>query len=150
MIDSCIYLSDSQLLGATRHTCFSLHMSPVQYLEISCPVIEHFIWIEPLLRGHLSYKATFMLSQRWPLNTGLTVYIYIWFCPIYRSFTSISFLTNLVCLSCSVELVKYFLMLKVYILILVQRRNLKRRLFKEINAPTEHTPGNASKWKTIH
>jgi hypothetical protein len=33
---------------------------------------------------------------------------------------------------------------------LVQRRNLKRRLFKEINAPTEHTPGNALKWKTIY
>jgi hypothetical protein len=28
---------------------------------------------------------------------------------------------------------------------IVQRRNLKRRLFKEINAPTEHTPGNALK-----
>jgi hypothetical protein len=31
-------------------------------------------WIEPLLWGHLSYKANFSLSQRWPLNTGLTVY----------------------------------------------------------------------------
>ena len=24
--------------------------------------------------GHLSYKATFCLSKRWPLNTGLSVY----------------------------------------------------------------------------
>ena len=39
----------------------------------SCPFIENFILIESLLRGHLSYKATFSLSQRWPLNTGLTV-----------------------------------------------------------------------------
>ena len=39
----------------------------------SCPVIENFIWIEPLLRGHLSYKATFSLFKSWPLNTGLTV-----------------------------------------------------------------------------
>ena len=39
----------------------------------SWPVIEHFIWIEPFIRGHLSYKVTFSLSQRWPLNTGLTV-----------------------------------------------------------------------------
>ena len=39
----------------------------------SCPVIENFVWIEPLLRGHLSYKATFYLSHRWLLNTGLTV-----------------------------------------------------------------------------
>jgi hypothetical protein len=34
----------------------------------SCPVIENFIWIEPLLRDHLSYK-----TKRWPLTTGLTV-----------------------------------------------------------------------------
>jgi hypothetical protein len=39
----------------------------------SCPVIEHFIWIEPLLRGHLSYKAILSLSQMWSLNTGLTM-----------------------------------------------------------------------------
>ena len=44
------------------------------------PVIENFIWIEPLLRGHLSQKATVSLSQRWPLNTGLTVlYSHYWF-----------------------------------------------------------------------
>jgi hypothetical protein len=41
-----------------------------------CPVIENFIWIEFLLRGHLSYKATFSLFQWWPLNTHLTVYSY--------------------------------------------------------------------------
>jgi hypothetical protein len=41
----------------------------------SSPVIENFIWIDPLLRGHLSYKANFSLSQWWPLNTGLTVYL---------------------------------------------------------------------------
>jgi hypothetical protein len=39
----------------------------------SCPVIDNFIWIEPLLRGHLSYKTTSSLFQRWPLNTGLSV-----------------------------------------------------------------------------
>jgi hypothetical protein len=27
--------------------------------DLSCPVIESFIWIEPVLREHLSYKATF-------------------------------------------------------------------------------------------
>jgi hypothetical protein len=42
--------------------------------NFSCPVVENFIWIEPLLRGHLFYKATFSLSQRWPFNTCLTVY----------------------------------------------------------------------------
>ena len=47
----------------------------------SSPVIENIIWIEPLLRGHPSYKATFSVSQRWPLNTGLTVYskLNMWF-----------------------------------------------------------------------
>ena len=46
------------------------------YLAVtfSFPVIECFIWIGPLLRDHLSYKATFSLSQRWPLNKGLTVF----------------------------------------------------------------------------
>ena len=44
----------------------------------SCPVIEHFIWIEPFLRGHLSYKATFSLPQRWPLNTGLALHVLIY------------------------------------------------------------------------
>jgi hypothetical protein len=54
----------------------SIKQSPVLKGHIfSCPVVEHFIWIEPLLRGHLSYKANFSLSQRWPLNTGLTVYV---------------------------------------------------------------------------
>ena len=43
----------------------------------SCPVIENVIWIEHFVRGHLSYKAIFSLSQRWPLNTGLTVYNYV-------------------------------------------------------------------------
>jgi hypothetical protein len=28
------------------------------------------------LRGHLSYKTTFFFSQWWPVNTGLTVYIF--------------------------------------------------------------------------
>ena len=42
----------------------------------SCPVIENFIWIEPLLRGHLYSKVTFSLSQLWPLNTGLTISFY--------------------------------------------------------------------------
>ena len=44
----------------------------------SCPVIENFIWIEPVLRDLLSYEAYFSLSQRWPINTGLTVIFYLW------------------------------------------------------------------------
>ena len=47
----------------------------ILYIYI-CLVIENFIWNEPLLRDHLSYKATFSLHQKWPLNTGLTVHIF--------------------------------------------------------------------------
>ena len=52
----------------------------------SCPVTENFFQIEPLLRGHLSYKATFSMFQRWPFNTGLTVQTLIIFrcCAILR------------------------------------------------------------------
>jgi hypothetical protein len=59
---------------------WSLLLSSHLHLKVtfSCPVIEHFIWIEPFLRGHLSYKATFSLSQRWPHNTGLTVCNRVW------------------------------------------------------------------------
>ena len=42
-----------------------------QSLVLKGPVIINFIYIQPLLRGHLSYKITFSLYQRWPLNTGL-------------------------------------------------------------------------------
>jgi hypothetical protein len=45
--------------------------------SFSCPVIENFIWNELLLRGHLSYKTTFSLSQRWPLNTCGFYLLYI-------------------------------------------------------------------------
>jgi hypothetical protein len=56
------------------HVVTSIKQSPEFKATFSCPVIKDFIWIEPLLRGHLSYKVTFYLSQKWPLNTGLTVY----------------------------------------------------------------------------
>ena len=46
----------------------------VKRSPFSCPIIEKFIWIEPLLRGHLYWKITFSLSQRWPPNACLTVY----------------------------------------------------------------------------
>jgi hypothetical protein len=49
-------------------------VTSIKQSPFSSPDIENFIWIEPLLRGHLSYKATLSLSQRWPLNTGLTVF----------------------------------------------------------------------------
>ena len=42
-------------------------------IVISVHTVNRFPLKLNLLRGHLSYKATFSLSQRWPLNTGLTV-----------------------------------------------------------------------------
>ena len=41
-----------------------LAVTCIKRSPFSCPVIDNFIWIEPLLRGHLSYRATFSLSQR--------------------------------------------------------------------------------------
>ena len=55
----------------------------------SCPIIENFIWIDPLLRGHLSYKATFSLSQRWLLNTGLTTTTCYKFLDIWKKVISL-------------------------------------------------------------
>jgi len=52
------------------HAVTCIKRSPFSF---SFPVIEHFIQIEPLFRGHLSHKSTFSLFQSWPLNTGLTV-----------------------------------------------------------------------------
>jgi hypothetical protein len=54
----------------------SIKQSPVLKDHLLLVVIENFIWIEPLLRGHLSYKAIFSMSQKWPLNTGLTVHVF--------------------------------------------------------------------------
>jgi hypothetical protein len=53
----------------SAHVVTSIKQSP-----FSC-LIENVMWIQPLLRGHLSYKATFSLSQRWPLNTGSSIYV---------------------------------------------------------------------------
>ena len=47
-------------------------------ITISCFVIAYFIWIEPLLKDRLSYRATFCLYQRWPLNTDLNKSNFKW------------------------------------------------------------------------
>ena len=57
------------------HVVTSIKQSPVLKGHLFLVVIENLLWIEPLLRGHLSYEATISSSQRWPRNTGLTVYI---------------------------------------------------------------------------
>ena len=44
--------------------------------HFDCPFIENFIWINPHLRGHLSYKATFRCSKG---DLLLQVWLYIFF-----------------------------------------------------------------------
>jgi hypothetical protein len=58
---------------------YDMHWEVIKVQSFSSPVIENFIWIEPLLRGHLSYQATFSLSKRWSLNTGLSVCSLLYF-----------------------------------------------------------------------
>jgi hypothetical protein len=60
-------------------TCGHLHyaVTCIEMSPVYCTIIENIIWIEPLLRGHLSHMATCSLSQRWSLNTGLTVVLFI-------------------------------------------------------------------------
>ena len=59
------------------HTVKPAHVvTCIKRSHFSCLVIDNFIWIEPLLRGHLTYKDTFPLSQRWPLYTGLAVFVF--------------------------------------------------------------------------
>jgi len=74
---TCIYkLQGHSSKYSQTCPCGHLYLAAtcIKRSPFSCPVIDNFIWIEPLLRGHLSYKATFSLSNRWPLNSGLIVH----------------------------------------------------------------------------
>ena len=60
----------------SAHVVTSIKQSPVFKGHLFFfPFKEYFVGIEPVLRGHLSYKTTSSLSQRWPLNAGLNVYV---------------------------------------------------------------------------
>lgn len=59
-----IMLDCGKYLGTVKHA----HV----FMSIKQSSIKT-IWIEPLLKGHLSYEAMFSFSKRWPLKTGLTV-----------------------------------------------------------------------------
>ena len=79
MVNLWILFPDSQIyhdMNTLKCTVKPAHaVTCIKRSHFSCPDVENFIWNESLLRGHLSYKATFSLSQRWPLNTGVTVYL---------------------------------------------------------------------------
>ena len=87
------------------HVVTSIKQSPVIKGHFS-PVIENFIWIEPLLRGHLSYKATLSLAQRWSLNTGLNA--------ISESLQAARAQNFLVCVFCSYSFQNYPIWLDVF------------------------------------
>ena len=45
-----------------QHTVIPIYILKTLF-NFSCPLIENFIWIEPLLRGHLSYKVIFICPK---------------------------------------------------------------------------------------
>jgi hypothetical protein len=55
--------------GPEWHIQFQACVWTCPYRHLYCSVIENFIWIEPHLRGCLSYRVTF-LSQRWYLYSS--------------------------------------------------------------------------------
>jgi hypothetical protein len=70
------------------HPITFIKQSPVSKGHILCLVSDNAIWIEPVLRGNLSYKVTFPLPQKWLLNTGLTIF-YIHFMHVIIHVSSI-------------------------------------------------------------
>ena len=56
-----LYVFNISLQSNVPMMVTSIKQSPVFKGHLSCPVIKEFISTEPLLRGHLYYKATFSL-----------------------------------------------------------------------------------------
>jgi hypothetical protein len=79
---SNLHVSNSQAFTVKP----AIVVTSIKQSPFSCPVIEHFIRIEPLLRDQLSYNATFSSSQWWPLNTWYQNerfwYCIDWFCHL--------------------------------------------------------------------
>ena len=48
----------------------------IKRTPFNCPVIENFIWIKPLLRGHLSWKTFFFLRLHFDLLIQVWLYYY--------------------------------------------------------------------------
>ena len=58
-----------------RSCTFKYKHKPIFFRSIQIKIDSNRSKCKHGLRGHLSYKITFSMSQRWPLNTGLTVSI---------------------------------------------------------------------------
>ena len=70
---SCVEVEGASYFSLNcSQTCPCVHLNEavtcIKRAAFSCPVIGNFVLIDQLLRGHLSYKATFSLSQRWFLK----------------------------------------------------------------------------------
>jgi hypothetical protein len=83
------YLEPKAYVHINRVSIISSHgktylVTSIKRSPFTCPVIENFIWIELVLRGHLFTEATF-----WPLNSGLTVLHFLrnWWQCSYPSFS---------------------------------------------------------------
>ena len=86
-----VNLQVHMVIGTVKpvHAVSFIKQSPLSKGQpfLSCQQI--FIWIEPLLRGHLSYKAICFLSQRWSNTTG-------WLCTLVCSLLRCDLETELV------------------------------------------------------
>ena len=77
------------ILSQTCPCDHPIKQSPVLTVHpFHCPVIENFIWIEPLFNiSTCLIRPLFSLFQMWPLNTGLTLYWpqlqYLWIVHIH-------------------------------------------------------------------
>ena len=84
--DSHIYKHKQRMTMLLLENNYKIYTSPCSHLYIavidikrsplSCPLIQHFIWIEPLLRGHLFYMATFICFKG-DLLIQVWLYMYI-------------------------------------------------------------------------
>ena len=81
ILRSCFHSSSDDCRDMILYLCFIqarymylvfnvVKSACIERSSFSFPVIENFIWIKHLLRGHPS------LSQGWPLNTGLTIHVF--------------------------------------------------------------------------
>jgi hypothetical protein len=81
--------------GLEISKCLPLPWKPQMRIKI--------VYSELLLRDHLSYKAIFYLSQRCPLNTGLTVFLSWLFIKIEKKRIFCKYFDRMRCVITNIE-----------------------------------------------
>jgi hypothetical protein len=76
LISSYKVVPSTLQLSRHIHCTFIKQSSVLKGHFFSCTVIENFIWTEPLLEGHLSYKATFFFVSKVPSTLQLSRHIH--------------------------------------------------------------------------